>query len=98
MPRPISKVAPQWWDYTTLDNEILADAVKLDAGDLFQLSREGFDVALQPPPYARTTMMLCANTVRPSSRWRVSGLLAGRASPWCRLSMNIRVWICQRWP
>jgi glucosamine-6-phosphate deaminase len=50
MPRPISKVAPQWWDYTTLDNEILADAVKLDAGDLFQLSREGFDVALQPPP------------------------------------------------
>jgi glucosamine-6-phosphate deaminase len=44
MPRPISKVAPQWWDYTTLDNKILADAAKLDADDLLQLSREGFEV------------------------------------------------------
>ena len=26
MSRPLSKVAPGWWDYTTSDTEILADA------------------------------------------------------------------------
>jgi len=44
MPRPVSKVAPGWWDYTTLDPEILADAAKLEPKDLLQLSREGFTV------------------------------------------------------
>ena len=29
MSRPLSKVAPDWWDYTTLDPAILADAAKL---------------------------------------------------------------------
>jgi glucosamine-6-phosphate deaminase len=46
MPRPISKVAPQWWDYTTLDPELLADAAKLTADDLVQLSRPGFSVEI----------------------------------------------------
>ncbi len=44
MARPISKVAPQWWDYTTLDREILNDAAKLNERDLRQLSRPGFRV------------------------------------------------------
>jgi glucosamine-6-phosphate deaminase len=44
MARPISKVAPDWWDYTTLDSELLADAARLDATDLIQLSRDGFEV------------------------------------------------------
>jgi glucosamine-6-phosphate deaminase len=44
--RPISKVAPDWWDYTTLDREILNDAAKLEAKDLQQLSRPGFKVVL----------------------------------------------------
>lgn len=44
MPRPISKVAPQWWDYTTLDPEILEDAAKLSEKSLFKLSRPGFQV------------------------------------------------------
>ncbi len=44
MSRPISKVAPQWWDYTTLDREILNDAAKLDERDIQQLSRPGFEV------------------------------------------------------
>ena len=26
MPRPLSRVAPDWWDYTTLDDELLEDA------------------------------------------------------------------------
>ena len=42
--RPISKVAPDWWDYTTLDPELLADAAKLSADDLLQLSGPGFTV------------------------------------------------------
>ncbi len=42
--RPISKVAPDWWDYTTLDREILDDAARLTADDLLGLSREGFTV------------------------------------------------------
>jgi len=40
--RAISKVAPDWWDYTTLDREILDDAARLTADDLRQLSRPGF--------------------------------------------------------
>ncbi len=44
MPRPISKVAPDWWDYTTLDKEILNDAAKLTPEDMLGLSREGFRV------------------------------------------------------
>ncbi len=42
--RPISKVAPDWWDYTTLDPELLADAAKLSADDILKLSRPGFKV------------------------------------------------------
>ena len=42
--RPLSKVAPDWWDYTTLDREVLDDAAKLTADDLLQLSRPGFEV------------------------------------------------------
>jgi glucosamine-6-phosphate deaminase len=42
MARAISKVAPGWWDYTTLDPEILADAAKIDEKGLDQLSRPGF--------------------------------------------------------
>src|SRR5687768_9485212 len=44
MPRAISKVGPEWWDYTTLNSDLLADAAKLREKDLLQLSREGFKV------------------------------------------------------
>src|SRR6478752_7711483 len=46
MARPISKVAPGWWDYTTLDSSLLADAARLGPADLVQLSRPGFEVAI----------------------------------------------------
>lgn len=42
--RPNSNVAPEWWDYTTLDPEILRDAARLTAEDIAQLSRPGFTV------------------------------------------------------
>lgn len=44
MPRAISKVAPAWWDYTTLDEKILDAAAKLTEKDLLQLARPGFKV------------------------------------------------------
>ncbi len=44
MGRRKSIVAPEWWDYTTLDREILEDAAKLTPEDMLQLSRPGFQV------------------------------------------------------
>jgi len=44
MARKQSILAPGWWDFTTLDDELLNDAAKLSEEDLLQLSREGFKV------------------------------------------------------
>jgi len=46
MPRPLSSVAPDWWDYTTLDSELISDAARLTPEDLLQLARPGFRVVL----------------------------------------------------
>lgn len=37
-------LAPEWWDFTTLDDELLNDAAKLTPEDLIALSRPGFRV------------------------------------------------------
>ena len=42
--RKLSKVAPGWWDYTTLDDELIRDVAGLSLKDLEQLSRPGFAV------------------------------------------------------
>jgi glucosamine-6-phosphate deaminase len=42
--RSISKVAPDWWDYTTLDEHILSDAARLSVEDVISLTRPGFVV------------------------------------------------------
>jgi len=44
MAKKISILAPEWWDYTTLDDPILNDAAKLSEKDIAGLSREGFEV------------------------------------------------------
>jgi glucosamine-6-phosphate deaminase len=44
MSRITSRVAPEWWDYTTLNRDILDDAAKLTIDDLRQLERPGFEV------------------------------------------------------
>ena len=44
MARKLSTIAPDWWDYTTLDDEIIRDAAALSADDMLQLSRPGFNV------------------------------------------------------
>jgi len=46
MDRPLSKVAPDWWDYTTMDPKLLAEAAKLRADDLPALARPGFCVSI----------------------------------------------------
>jgi len=46
MARAISKVAPEWWDYTTLDGKILDAAARLSVKDVAQLSRPGFKVVM----------------------------------------------------
>jgi glucosamine-6-phosphate deaminase len=44
MARKLSSIAPDWWDYTTLDEELIRDVSRLTANDLAQLSRPGFQV------------------------------------------------------
>jgi glucosamine-6-phosphate deaminase len=46
MARPLSKVAPGWWDFTTLDPQLVRDAARLTAKDLAALSRPGFGVRI----------------------------------------------------
>lgn len=46
MPRKLSTIAPDWWDYTTLDDEIIRDAAKLTQQQMEKLSRPGFKVKM----------------------------------------------------
>jgi glucosamine-6-phosphate deaminase len=46
MARPLSRIAPDWWDYTTLDPAIIRDAAALSTEDLLALSRPGFRVVM----------------------------------------------------
>ena len=46
MARKRSMLAPDWWDFTTLDDEILDDAARLSPADMQALSRDGFQVVL----------------------------------------------------
>lgn len=46
MPRPLSAIAPDWWDYTTLDSDLVDEAARLTPKDLLKLSRPGFTVHL----------------------------------------------------
>ena len=46
MPRKRSAIAPDWWDYTTLDSSLIDEAARLTARDLERLSRPGFRIVL----------------------------------------------------
>lgn len=46
MPRKISSIAPGWWDYTTLDDDIIKDAARLTPEKMQKLSRPGFKVVM----------------------------------------------------
>ncbi len=44
MARKLSILAPDWWDFTTLDDKLLNDAAKLTEKDISELNRPGFKV------------------------------------------------------
>jgi glucosamine-6-phosphate deaminase len=46
MPRKLSAIAPDWWDYTTLDDDLIRDAARLTPEKMARLSRPGFKVVL----------------------------------------------------
>ena len=46
MPRKLSAIAPDWWDYTTLDQDVIEEAARLTPRELVRLSRPGFSVIL----------------------------------------------------
>ena len=46
MPRKLSSIAPDWWDYTTLDDDIIRDVARLTTEAMLKLSRPGFRVVM----------------------------------------------------
>jgi glucosamine-6-phosphate deaminase len=46
MPRKFSSIAPDWWDYTTLDDAILQAAAALTPEKIARLGRPGFKIVL----------------------------------------------------
>jgi glucosamine-6-phosphate deaminase len=46
VPRKLSSIAPDWWDYTTLDDDIIRDAASLTCEKMVKLSRPGFKVLM----------------------------------------------------
>ena len=46
MPRKISSIAPDWWDYTTLDDALLQAAARLTPEKIARLGRPGFNIVL----------------------------------------------------
>jgi glucosamine-6-phosphate deaminase len=46
MPRKLSSIAPDWWDYTTLEDEIIRDAAALTPDKMAKLSRPGLKVVM----------------------------------------------------
>lgn len=46
MPRRLSSIAPAWWDYTTLDPDIIQAVARLTPEKMLKLSRPGFRVVM----------------------------------------------------
>ena len=44
MPRKLSSIAPDWWDYTTLDDDLIQAVARLSPQQMLRLSRRGFKV------------------------------------------------------
>jgi len=66
--RPLSAIAPDWWDYTTLDRELIDEAARLTPSDLMDLSRPGFNVIL----YDTLEDFYLAEALEYINAWRAS--------------------------
>ena len=68
MARKLSTIAPDWWDYTTLDDEIIRDAAGLSPDGMLQLSRPGFKVVF----YDTLEDLYLAEALEYIAAWRQS--------------------------
>jgi glucosamine-6-phosphate deaminase len=68
MTRPLSTIAPDWWDYTTLEKEILDDAMRLDERALAGLQRPGFAIHF----YDSLTEFYLAEALEYINAWKES--------------------------
>src|SRR5437899_9691794 len=68
MPRKLSSIAPDWWDYTTLDDGIIQAAARLTPEAMAKLSRPGFRVLL----YETLEEFYLAEALEYISAWRQS--------------------------
>ncbi len=66
MARALSKIAPEWWDYTTLDRQILDAAARLSVKDLAHLGRPGFIVRF----YDSVQEFYCAEALEYLDAWK----------------------------
>ena len=66
MPRAKSSLAPDWWDYTTLDRELIADAAALTPEKLRRLSRPGFKIVF----YDTLENFYCAEALEYIHAWK----------------------------
>ena len=46
MPRKLSSIAPDWWDYTTLEENLIRAAAGLTPEAMLKLTRHGFKVVM----------------------------------------------------
>lgn len=66
MTRPYSKIAPDWWDYTTLSRDILDEAAALTMAQIAQMGRPGFEVNF----YDTVQEFYCAEALEYISAWK----------------------------
>ena len=66
--RALSKVAPEWWDYTTLDKSILDAAAKITINDLKKLERPGFKINI----FDTYQEFYCAEALEYIDAWKKS--------------------------
>ena len=68
MPRKLSTIAPDWWDYTTLEDDLIRDAAKLTPRQIEKLARPGFRVVM----YDTLEDFYLAEALEYIDAWRVS--------------------------
>ncbi len=68
MSRKLSCIAPEWWDYTTLEDDLIQAAARLTPEAMLKLSRPGFRVVL----YDTLEDFYLAEALEYISAWRQS--------------------------
>jgi len=90
--RKLSAIAPGWWDYTTLDSDLIEEAARLTPRDLQHLSRPGFRVLL----YDSLEEFYVAEALEYIDAWRQSTVdapvgICGPIGPTAQLPLVARI-------